>query len=541
MPLIQLVRLHLQTRPHVLLLLATIAGIANTLVMAIINNAASEDGGKAPVRTLVMFALSIGIFAVSQRMLMRITSTEVERMIAELRTGLVERASRAELLPLEQIGRSEVLGAMIRDTQTISQAVNLLVIAAQSAILIAMAMVYVFVNSVAAFVLSAAFIAFAVTLVLRRMKKLQHDLYSVFAREANLVDGLRDVLDGFKEVKMSAPRRDGLLAEVRSTAAEVRELKAKFQARSSDEYVLGQSLIFALLGVIVFAAPLFSSAQPQQIARTTTAILFIIGPLGMVIQAVPMLAAANAAAQNLMDLDRTLRSLSTQDKQAQRELPATFDEIHLDSVSFAYHDPRASSVFAVGPIDLTVKRGETLFITGGNGSGKSTLMKLLVGLYAPETGAIRVDGKAVVPETAEAYRGYFSVVFADYHLFKRMYGLQLPDAEVVDDLCHLLELTGKVEVQGNAFSTLELSSGQRKRLALLVTLLEDKPIVVLDEWAADQDPHFRRKFYRELLPRLRAAGKTVVAITHDDRYFDAADRSVAMEEGRVVQRTAAAA
>jgi putative pyoverdin transport system ATP-binding/permease protein len=527
MPLIELIRRHMVTKPRVLLMLAGIAGISNTLVMAIINNVASTDGASPTFRVLLMFLLAIGIYAVSQRILLRITATEVETMIEHLRVGLVDSASRAELLPLEQVGRSEVLGAMIRDTQTISQAVNLLVIAAQSAILIALAMGYVLLNSLAAFILSFAFIAFAVTLVIGRMKKLQGDLYTMFGQEAQLVDGLRDVLDGFK----------GLLAEVQTNAVQVRDLKIHYQSRSSNEYVLGQSLIFMLLGVIVFLVPMFAQASSTEISRTTTAILFIIGPLGMVIQAVPMVAAANAAAQNLMQLDATLKSLSAQSAFAQvRPLPERFDEIHVDTVSFSYHDAKAASVFAVGPIDLSIRKGEILFITGGNGSGKSTLLKLLVGLYYPSSGMIRLDGQAITSETYDAYRNLFSVIFSDYHLFKHVYGLHAPDTAVVDDLCQLLELAGKVHMQGTAFNTLELSSGQRKRLALLVTLLEDKPVVVLDEWAADQDPHFRRKFYQELLPRLRAAGKTVVAITHDDRYFDCADRCLAMEEGQLVTK-----
>lgn len=536
MPLIELIRRHMTTRPHVLLLLVTIAGVSNTLVMAIINNVASTEASAPQLRTLLMFGLTIGIYAVSQRMLMKITATEVETMIQRLRTGLVDSASRAELLPLEHIGRSEILGAMIRDTQTISQAVNLLVIAVQSAILIVLAMIYVFINSTAAFVLSAMFISFSVVLVLARMKKLQGDLYKMFGQEAHLVDGLRDVLDGFKEVKMSTARRDALLSEVDAAAVDVRDLKIEYQSRSSNEYVLGQSLIFLLLGVIVFAVPMFATAGSTEISRTTTAILFIIGPLGMVIQAVPMFAAANAAAQNLIHLDQTLKSLNTQNPDLPpRALAPQFNEITLDAVSFAYQDARSASVFAVGPVNLTVRRGETLFITGGNGSGKSTLLKLLVGLFYPDSGMIRVDGQPVTRENYDAYRNQFSVIFSDYHLFKQLYGMPAPDAAVVDDLCHLLELTGKVQMDGRAFSTLDLSSGQRKRLAMLVAMLEDKPVVVLDEWAADQDPHFRRKFYRELLPRLREAGKTVIAITHDDRYFDAADRCISMEEGRLVQ------
>ena len=100
---------------------------------------------------------------------------------------------------------------------------------------------------------------------------------------------------------------------------------------------------------------------------------------------------------------------------------------------------------------------------------------------------------------------------------------------------HQLELDHVVTVKDGVFSTVKLSRGQRKRLALLTAYLEDRPIYVFDEWAADQDPVFRRIFYLRLLPELKARGKTVVAITHDDRYFGDADRIVKLEEGKVVE------
>ena len=93
------------------------------------------------------------------------------------------------------------------------------------------------------------------------------------------------------------------------------------------------------------------------------------------------------------------------------------------------------------------------------------------------------------------------------------------------------------------FNTVDLSTGQRKRLALIVSLLEKRPILLLDEWAADQDPEFRRKFYFDLLPALHRAGVTVVVVTHDDRYLDEMDlpaRRLRMDEGRFVERPSVA-
>lgn len=536
MPLLELIRRHIKTPTHVFVILAMLAGISNVLVMTLINSSAGVEQATLDFRTVAMFLLVIGIYIVSQRGLLRISATEVESMIHNLRMELVSSISQAELFPLEQIGRSEILAGMIRDTQTISQASNIMVIAVQSVIMIALAMVYVFLNNKVAFVLSLSFIAFSMLLILRHMNALREELNIVFEEENHLYDGLRDVLEGFKEVKMSAPRRIDVLAEIDIAATRARDVKIAFQGRAAQEFVLSQTMIFLLLGIIVFIAPMFFSVEAGAAARTAAAMLFIIGPLTMVTQAIPIFATANAASHNLLRLEHLLQSLAAKTPgMVERPLPPTFEEIHFDTVSFTYTDSKAVDMFTVGPFNFSIRQGETLFITGGNGSGKSTLLKLLVGLYYPERGVIRIDQQALSAEFYTAYRSKFSVIFTDYHLFKQLYGLSTPDPEVVEELCQLLELIGKVHLQDGAnFDTIDLSTGQRKRLALLVTLLEDKPIIVLDEWAADQDPHFRRKFYQELLPRLKALGKTIIAITHDDRYFDTADRCIALEEGRIV-------
>ena len=178
--------------------------------------------------------------------------------------------------------------------------------------------------------------------------------------------------------------------------------------------------------------------------------------------------------------------------------------------------------------------GELVFVVGGNGSGKTTLGKLLVGLYTPESGEISLDGVAVGPENVEDYRQLFSAVFSDFYLFDRLLGLEAPN---LDDRArgylHMLQLAHKVSVRDGAFSTIDLSQGQRKRLALLTAYLEDRPVYLFDEWGADQDPIFREVFYRQFLPALRERGKTAIVISHDDRYFDVADRLIELEYGRV--------
>jgi ABC-type siderophore export system fused ATPase/permease subunit len=180
-----------------------------------------------------------------------------------------------------------------------------------------------------------------------------------------------------------------------------------------------------------------------------------------------------------------------------------------------------------------VNPGDVVFLTGGNGSGKSTLLKLLTGLYVPDSGRILAGDDPVTRDNIQGYREMFSAIFSDFHLFRRLYGLLGTDETAVAGLLHQMQLDHKVEFKDDRFSNLELSSGQRKRLALVVSLLEDRPILVFDELAADQDPQFRRFLYEELLATLKREGRTVIAATHDDRYFHVADKVVKLEYGRV--------
>jgi putative pyoverdin transport system ATP-binding/permease protein len=206
-------------------------------------------------------------------------------------------------------------------------------------------------------------------------------------------------------------------------------------------------------------------------------------------------------------------------------------------VIHTYHTDNEDSNFVLGPIDLTLYPQELVFIVGGNGSGKSSLLKIITGLYAPESGEIRLDGKLITDQNREWYRQHFSVVFADFYLFDELLGLENTKTNLdkqAQEYLKLLKLQHKVNIENGKLSTTLLSQGQRKRLALLTAFLEDRPIYLFDEWAADQDPTFKEVFYKELLPSLRDKGKTVIAITHDDHYFSGADRIIKLDYGKIM-------
>jgi len=289
-----------------------------------------------------------------------------------------------------------------------------------------------------------------------------------------------------------------------------------------------------LLATIVFLGPRFTPAYIDVLVKLTTAVLFLMGPISVLTGSIPILSRANTSAENIFALESALKQPA--DRPARRGKARSFEgfrEIAFESVSFTYPDRSGETPFTVGPIDVSLRAGEITFIEGGNGSGKSTFLKLLTGLYYPTTGLIRVDQTVVNEANRDAYRDLISAIFSDYHLFKRLYGLRNLDHQIIDRLLREMELENKTALLGDQFQTIELSSGQKKRLALLVSYLEDKPLLIFDEWAADQDPIFRKKFYEQLLQELKAKGKTVIAVSHDDRYFDAADTLLKMREGRL--------
>ncbi len=211
--------------------------------------------------------------------------------------------------------------------------------------------------------------------------------------------------------------------------------------------------------------------------------------------------------------------------------PSRPPTLALDQVSFRYDESRR---FAVGPVSLTLPPGEITFLVGGNGSGKSTLLKVILGLYQPTSGRLLMDGKAV---DMREHRDLFATVFLDAHVFERLFGLETVDPAQVAALLKEMELIHKTDFRNGRFTTVDLSTGQKKRLALVAARLENRPVMVLDEWAADQDPGFRHWFYEVLLPALKAEGRTVIAVTHDDWAFDAADQVVHLDFGQVTRIT----
>ena len=513
-----------------------LAGLSNAVLLAIINAAAENARNEqANGRYLAMFAITIGLYILTQRHILFTSIREVERLLHDIRVRVADRLRRSHLLAIERVGRSDIYGIVNRETQHISQAAGTLIVAGQSVLMVLFAVVYLALLSRAAFVIAAVITWMGLTVHFRRAAELNSLLQEAQTQENRFLDSLTHLLDGFKETRMSRARSHDLFTHLEGVSAHVEDVKTRSSEGFAAHFIFAQAAFYILLAAIVFLLPRLGEAYTDVVMKLTATVLFIIGPLSAIVSAIPLFSTANVAAARIFELERILEQTSADDENGRPEAaaPATFGQLELKDVTFQYVD-RGSGAFRLGPVDLSVRRGEIIFIVGGNGSGKSTLIKTLTGLYPPQAGTIAIDRTIVAPDTATWYRSHFSTVFTDYHLFDRLYGLRHVPADRVLDLLRLMKIDDKTAYADGRFTTQELSGGQRKRLALIVALLEDRPVLVLDEWAADQDPPFRRYFYEQILKDLKAQGKTVIAVTHDDKYFGVADHVVKMEYGEIV-------
>lgn len=521
MSFFQLVRREMQGSLPRLAAMSALGGISNAAILAAINaGTQSADRGSVSLSTAVLFVVALVVFINAQHYVLITTTVEIEAIIHRLRLRLMDEVRRSELVPLEAIGRSEIVAAITKDTAILTQATNVIAFAGQGVVLICFVAIYVAYLSLFAFFLSALIVGIAAALFHAKSRQLTAGKQKVSERENRLFDRLTDLLDGFKEVRLNNSRSDDLFGDIVEVSREAANIKISTQAETFKRLVFMQGSVYIILGAVVFVVPAFTDTLGAPIAKTTMALMFVLGTCFGLVQTVPVLAAANAASDNIERLEKKLVAAAEAARRAELEAAEQrklFNVIEMRDVLFRYVD--ASSVFQVGPLNFTLRSGDLVFVTGGNGSGKSTFLKLLAGLYKPESGEILLDGVPVDETTHEAYRGLITAIFTDYHLFQRLYGIADPDLTEVDRLLVQFRLYNKTRLVDGAFTSLDLSGGQRKRLALIVSLLENRPILLLDEWTADQDPDFRRKFYDDLLPELLRKGLTIVVITHDERYL----------------------
>lgn len=457
-----------------------------------------------------------------------------QTIIFNLRMDLSERILASPLQHLETLGAPKLLAALTEDVEAIADASVFASALCVNSALILGCFVYLFWLSVPVFLLLLAFGLLEIWAYLGVTRRGRQAMRQARQSQDRLFANFQAATQGTKELKLHRQRRLAFLGEeLRSSAAAVRH----YWTRAMGTFALAQSiglvLIFIPIGLLLFVVPHIAQLSLPIISSYALTILFLITPIQALLSSFPRLSRANIALEQLEALGLSLaRGVRESDELRVPVLPQ-WSKLELVGITHAYPSEVCDTPFNLGPIDLTLVPGELVFVVGGNGSGKSTLVKVLAGLYAPEAGEIYLDGVEITDDCLEGYRQQFSVVFADFYLFDRLLGLEETEAELTQTYLERLQLDGKVRLENGRLSTTHLSQGQRKRLALLTAYLEDRPIYIFDEWASDQDPTFKEIFYRQLLPELKQRGKTILVVTHDDRYFGACDRIIKLEYGRV--------
>jgi putative pyoverdin transport system ATP-binding/permease protein len=511
-----------------------ISGATNAGLIAIINQALLIEPSVIALAwsfaalCLLQFLMNFS----SEALLIRIS----QRAVYNLRLLLSNQILASPLLHLEQLGIHRLLASLTNDISTISDAILKIPFFCVNIATVIGCVIYLGTLSWMPLLWILGFLALGIFSYHFPTIRATNLLELARQREDKLFNHFRAITEGVKELKLNSQRRDAFFSqELQPTITKYRDNQVVGLTMLSAAAAWGDLLAFGLIGLLLFVLSSWQNISSAILSSYVLTSVYLVGPLAFCMEILPDLVKANVAFSKVKSLGLSLTNNSTRGKLITPvEQISSWQSLKLVGVTHAYYREKEFSRFVLGPIDLTLYPGELVFIIGGNGSGKSTLVKLLTGLYMPETGEIYLDDKLITDKNREWYRQYFSVVFSDFYLFERTLGLGGSDLDSqIQDYLVKLQLEHKVQIKNGKLSTTALSQGQRKRLALLTAYLENRPIYVFDEWAADQDPIFKEIFYTQLLPELKKKGKTVLVVSHDDRYFYLAERVVKLEDGKL--------
>ncbi|MBN3042351.1 multidrug ABC transporter permease/ATP-binding protein [Pectobacterium brasiliense] len=477
---------------------------------------------------LGLLLLLMGVTLVSQLAL----TTLGHHFVYRLRGQFIKRILDTNIARIEQIGSAQLLASLSSDIRNITIAFVRLPELIQGIVLTIGSAAYLAWLSPKMLVVTSVWIAITLWGGFMLVSRVYSHLTQVREAEDRLQKDYETVINGRKELTLNRERAQKLYEDIyQANAQDYRQNVIRADTFHLSAVNWSNIMMLGVIGAVFFMANNLGWADTNVAATYSLTLLFLRTPMLQAVGALPTLLSAQVAFNKLKRFDLA----DYQEPFSAAVAPADWHTLELRDVVFRYDD----SGFEVGPINLVIKRGELVFLIGGNGSGKSTLAMLLTGLYTPVSGSLLLDNRPVTAETREDYQKLFSAIFTDFHLFGQMMGPHgtEPDTALVDSWLDRLNMRHKLTLEKHQVMNLQLSQGQRKRVALLLAVAEQRDILLLDEWAADQDPQFRRVFYLELLPQLRALGKTIVAISHDDHYFEHADRLLEMHQGTLSELT----
>jgi putative ATP-binding cassette transporter len=540
--LAQLLRLGAEESLGQLMLVAVLSALCGTGVLFLLNAEAKEiEQHHYSTLTAVLFIGLLVLYRGAQSRLIRTAAGAIEAALDHKRQRVVADVLQLSLRDIELIEGSKLRDGIAAHYRSLSQTLVPLIAGAEALLLLVFMFAYVLSLSIFAGVLTLVVVGVTVAGYLNRNKQMEAEMRAVSAADARFL-GLSDaIVGGAKELQLSLGLRIGLQEAMQASSAALAKGRSATAAHFADLIATGTTISYMIAGAVVFVMPLVVGQGDEDISRIVVAVIFLLGPIGSVVQTAQQFTTAQYAlsAINAFEADvadRKAKSAELSECGAEPEVGAhptfTFEDIAMDRLRYVHVGQKS---FAIEDVNLSLRKGEIVFLTGGNGSGKTTLLRVLTGLYPRTDGALRLNDQAVSMMPPQAYRELFAGVFADFHLFDQPFGLDEAGIFAFDRWLVELGIRDKLGADVTQIAADQLSTGQRKRVALALALAQVRPILVLDEWAADQDPETRRRFYEEILPALRAEGRTIFAITHDEKYFQMCDRRMHMVEGRLIQ------
>jgi putative ATP-binding cassette transporter len=512
--------------------LASFAFIAmvNQVLQGMINPAAESQ------RALftLYFSLTIVLFFFSKRILsigiIRLSQT----IFWTVRKEIIRIALHSPYKELND-SRNDVLAVLTTDVDNITAASFSIIELIISAILIISCILYMFFLSPILSGISLVVIFFGAGLYHITGGKLDKLFSRTRELEVTFIRYFNAILSGAKEINIEPKKgREIYENKLMKAAEEGQTNNTKAFVGFMNNEMIGQVLFYVLITFIVLFSGYIFTIKNEIVISFVLVLLYILGPIEIIMGLLPVLSKASISSAKILELKAKLEASAQMEPLDVSNISLPFKEIKVDQLRYQFSAEK--NLFEIGPLDFTLKNAEVYFIYGGNGSGKTTFLFTLLSLYNTYTGQILVDGVPVSSANESSYKKLFAPVFSDFHLFDAFYGIDQIDEIKLRNYLELFEIDHKVKIENKMFSTTNLSTGQKKRLALISVLMENKPILVLDEWAADQDPGFRKKFYLEIIPALKKSGLTILAITHDDNYYHCADRLFKMDAGQLTEQ-----
>lgn len=521
-----------------------IQGVTSGAIIAFLNtffqNLLVQDSTKPfsyGQQEVFLYGGLILINLIFSRQLSVATTKYTKTMVHNIRMRIVNKLKDVEYRSFEQIGEEDIFTILIRDTHRISSGSNTFLNLFSSIVIVIVCLAYLFFIFPLGLLITVVMISLGFGIYLVKQKGINKELKEARELESVFFSQMKDFVSGFKELKLSNKKINDIFSNyIYKTSDTSKNLIIRSMTKYIDNNLLASIFLYSLIGIIIFLFP-FLIVDLTEVYSFLLVVIYILGPIKSIADSIPNIAMINIAINQVKKMEIDVMSLSNEEiiTTNEYEKDTMVNNIVFKDVMFSYENEKEKN-FELGPINLDIKRGKTYLICGENGAGKTTFLKLLVGLYKPKKGEISLNGRLLQLKDYQNYRELFSVIYSDYYLFKNLYG---HDDSVSDDINYLLSKMGiedKVSIDNNKLSTLNLSSGQKKRLALILSLVENKNIIVLDEWAAEQDPGFKRFFYEEIVPKMKSDGKTVILISHDEKYFNSLDTIIEIDNDGIYSR-----